>query len=67
MSSTGYWKKKREVLSVVIEAGFVEEIELAMGLDGICSERRERASKKDAAINSLYLFLFPYSVCQALN
>lgn len=30
----------------------MEEIELAMGLDGICSERKEKASEKDDAISS---------------
>lgn len=45
------------MLSGVIGEGFVRELELAMGLDGICSEwRTERASKKDDAINSSYLF-----------
>lgn len=34
----------------------MEEIELIMALDGIISEKRERAFKKDDAINNAYLF-----------
>lgn len=64
MSSTGHWKK-REVLSGVNGEGSVEEIELAVALDGIISERRERTLKKDDAFsNILILFL---TMCQVLN
>lgn len=46
-------------MSVVIGEGLVDEIELAMGLDGIFNERRrEKVSSKDEAINSSYLLFF---------
>lgn len=41
------------MLPGVIGEDFVEEIELAMALDGIISERKERAPKKDDAFNNL--------------
>lgn len=56
MSSTGHWKKG-EVLSGVNGEGFVEEIELAVALDGIISERRERTPKKDDAFHNLFYSL----------
>lgn len=45
------------MLSGVIGEGFEWDLELAVGLDGICSEwTTERATKKDDAISSSYLF-----------
>lgn len=55
MSCTGHWKKG-EVLSGV-NGGFLEEIELAVALDGIISERRERTPKKDDAFHNLFYSL----------
>lgn len=56
MSCRGHWTKKK-VLSGVIGEGFEWDLELAVGLDGICSEwTTERATKKDDAISSSYLF-----------
>lgn len=55
MSSTGHWEK-REVLSGVNGEGSVEEIELAVALDGIMelSVREEKGHRRRMTLSITY-------------